>query len=167
MATKLDITRRELTVSQENALDCLVGGMSDQETADAVGTSRQTISVWKNHLPAFQAELNRRRQAVWGASTDRLRSLVPKALTVLEGALDTSPDARVALDVLKLAGLADPAAPLGATGPTSEEAIVNAEILRRREEDSPIEALYSGGRISDSERRALATELKALTAGIS
>lgn len=39
-ATKPDTTRRELGVEQQNAIDCLVVGKGDQETAEAVGVAR-------------------------------------------------------------------------------------------------------------------------------
>jgi DNA-binding CsgD family transcriptional regulator len=32
-----------LTIKQQNAVDCLILGKSDQETADIVGVTRQTL----------------------------------------------------------------------------------------------------------------------------
>ncbi len=161
---KADITRQDLSVAQENAVDCLVSGMNDAETGAAVSVSRQTVNGWRNHDPLFQAELNRRRRDIWGHSTDRLRALVPRALTVLEGAIVVNPDPTIALKIIQLAGLTEPGAALGQVGPTSAEAVINAEIIRRREETDPLAALVSGGPITATERRALVGELKELEA---
>ncbi len=162
---KVDITRHGLTVAQANAVDCLVSGMTDAETAEAVGVSRQSVNAWRNHDPAFIASLNARRAEVWGHSVDRLRALVPKALTVIEHALDNFPDPRTGLDLLKLVGVADAGAPLGRVGPVSADAVLTAEILKQREENDPLDALMSGGRIGDDERRRTRDRLKALSDG--
>ncbi len=45
-----------------------------------------------NHHPEFIAGLSLRREEVWGVGIDRLRSLLPKALGVLERALEADPD---------------------------------------------------------------------------
>lgn len=42
-ATKPDTTRHALTVVQLNAVDLLVTGKTDQEAAETVGVSRQTV----------------------------------------------------------------------------------------------------------------------------
>ena len=165
MPTQSDKTGHALSVAQLNAIDALVSGATDSETAAAVGVTRQTVNVWRNRDPAFQAELNRRRRDIWGHSTDRLRALIPQALGVLEGALAVNPDPALALKILQLAGVADPAAPLGATGPTTAAAVIDAEILRRRHEHDPIDALLAGGPITCTERAALVGELTALAAG--
>jgi hypothetical protein len=165
--TKPDTTRQPtggLNVAQQNAVDALASGMNDAETAAAVGTSRQTVNGWRNHDPAFRAALNARRADVWGAAADKLRSLVPRAVAVLEGSLNVNPDPTVALAVLKLAGLAERAAPLSLVGPTTVAAIVDAEIIARREADDPLAAILSGGPITATERRALEAELAALLA---
>ena len=65
------------TVEQLNAIDHLVHGATDQETAEAVGVHRVTVTRWRNYDVVFQAELNRRRREVWQVSTDRLRALLP------------------------------------------------------------------------------------------
>lgn len=86
-ATKPD-TAEEWTLSpqQQTAVDLLATGRTVTEAAEAVGVARQTVSEWLNQHRGFQAELNRRRQELWAASTDCLRALVPKALTKGAGA---------------------------------------------------------------------------------
>jgi hypothetical protein len=45
---------------------------------------RVLVSEWRNHNGAFQATLNERRKELWSSVTDRLRSLLPPALDLLE-----------------------------------------------------------------------------------
>jgi hypothetical protein len=93
-----------LSVEQLNAIDVLVQGRSDQDTAETVGVARETVTRWRNYNPHFTAELNRQRRLIWGDSHDRLRALASKAVDALEAALDEG-DSRVALEVLKAIGL--------------------------------------------------------------
>ena len=168
MATKPDTTRHPadgLSVAQRNAVDVLAAGMGDQEVAAAVGVSRQTVNGWRNHNPAFQAALNVRRHEVWGSATDRLRALVPRALEVLEGALAVNPDPKIALEIVKLAGLADQGGHLGVVGigPTDSAAVMEAEAQRRRLD--PMAYFLSGDPMSPTERRALEADWLALGSG--
>jgi hypothetical protein len=95
---------RGLTIKQKNAIDLLVTGKSDQAVADAVGVSRVTVTCWRLEDTLFRAELNKRRKEIWGASVDRLRSLLPKAFDALEKAMDEG-SVRAALGLVRLAGL--------------------------------------------------------------
>ena len=165
MATKPDKTRHGLSVAQLNAVECLVSGMTDGEAAEAVGVTRQTVNVWRNHHPAFIAGLNRRRLEVWGAATDKLRALVPKALGVLDASLTTDPDPRVALRIVQLAGLdrhgrGAPNLGPASIGPTDPEAVLEAEAVRRRGEDDFLQMMMAGGPMTEEERRALLAELE-------
>ena len=165
MPTKRDTSRQELTIEQRNAIDVLGLGKSDAETADAVGVSRTTITGWRNHHPTFIASLNSRRTEVWGTSADRLRALLPKALDCLEGAITgEAPDWRAAVKVVEMAGL--DRAQLGALGPGSigpaeAEAVIEAEVKRRRRDH--VTDFMDGGRPTETEMRALLRELDALT----
>lgn len=106
MPTKTDKTRHELNIEQDNAIDLLVLGQTDQVVAEAVGVTRQTVCTWRNRHPAFQAELNARRLDVWGGACDRLRALLPRALDALEAAVTgETPDWRAAAKVIELTGL--------------------------------------------------------------
>lgn len=93
-----------LTIEQLNAIDLLITGKTDQAVADAVGVSRPTVTSWRLYDAYFQAELNQRRKEVWGASADRIRALLPKALDTLEKAIDEG-SYQAALAVVKMAGL--------------------------------------------------------------
>ncbi len=156
--TKPDITRHELTVVQLNAIDLLVTGKTDQETAEAVGVTRQTVNGWRNANPYFQAALNRRRQDLWGVTVDQLRALLPRAVATLEDELNGGVDrVRVALDILRLAGLdrakASQKLDTFLVGPTDPDAIVDAEVRRRRPDRAAyVDDLLSGGAITDLER---------------
>jgi len=169
MATKPDTTRHPtdgLSMAQQNAVDALLAGLSDTEAAEAAGVTRQTVNAWKNHHPAVVAAMNQARRDLWDRSADRLRGLVPLAIDTIEVALGSPiPDPQTALAVLKLAGLAERAAPLTPTGPTTAVAVIDAEVFRRRRAADNLEELLTGGPISDHERRQTAAELLALGAG--
>ena len=126
--TKADKTRQvELSLAQRNAIDLLIVGRTDREVAEAVGKSRQTVCAWRLYLPDFRAELNKRRREVWGASGDKLRSLLPRALAVIEQELDGGESrVKVALEIVKLADIQ-----MGSIGPHDSEDIVEEEARSR------------------------------------
>lgn len=118
---------RQLSIEQENAIDLLLQGKSDREVAEAVGVSRQTVTEWRNKNPLFAAELNRRRQEIWGSQVERLRRLVAQAVDVLEEDLKNKFDSRLrqaaAVHILRAVGLyGTDMAPKGATTPEGVEA---------------------------------------------
>jgi hypothetical protein len=160
--TKPDVSRHELTVVQLNAVALLVTGKTDQETAEVVGVTRQTVCGWRNQNPYFQAELNRQREVLWGSTVDQLRALLPRAVAVLAEELDGGNDrAGVALSILRLGGVdrtkASQKLDTFLVGPTDPEAVIDAEVRRRR----PDNAVYfrdiadGHGAITDAERRAV------------
>src|SRR4051812_14230188 len=100
-ATKGYKREQGLTTAQLNAIDLLVTGKTDQEVADIIGVNRVTITKWRNYDIYFQAELNKRRKEIWGASIDRIRALVPKAMERLEKEVDGENGWKVALEVIK------------------------------------------------------------------
>jgi hypothetical protein len=108
-----------LTPQQETAVDLLASGKTVTDTAQAIEVTRQTVSEWLNHHPAFQAALNQRRQELWEGVIDTLRGLLPKALDVLKQELDGETPLPAAIQVLKSCGI------YGAvgrpTGPTTPE----------------------------------------------
>jgi hypothetical protein len=162
--TKPDRTGQELSVVQLNAVDLLATGTTDQAVAEAVGVTRQTVCGWRNANPWFAAELNRRRQDLWGVSVDQLRALLPRAVAVLAEELEGGEQrARVALDLLRLAGLdrAKAAERLDTLliGPTDPEAIIDAEVRRRRPDcGTYVDDLLNGGTITDAEREEVLAE---------
>ena len=105
---KVDKTR-QLSIQQQNAIDLLVQGKSDRETAEAIGVSRQTVTNWRNNNTVFIAELNKQRKAVWGAQVDRIRYLISAALDVLEEDLKDTENKQLrqkaAIHILQAVGL--------------------------------------------------------------
>jgi hypothetical protein len=145
-----------LSVEQQNAIDLLVTGQTDTEVATTVGVTRQTISIWRNHHPGFQAALHARRQAIWGAAVDRLRELLPKAVERLEAELDGPDGWKIALRLIEATGLVRPqGAHLGAygVGATEPEGIIDGIARARHDADvrRPLGIDYT--------RRTLAVEL--------
>ena len=120
-----------LTVAQENAVDALVAGRKDADAAALVGVNRVTVTRWRLYNPHFRAALNERRQAIWAASLDRLRSLVPLALEAVSDALkdsDSPNRLEAAIALLKLLKL-----DLGPTGPTDPAEIVRGMVEEKRQ----------------------------------
>lgn len=126
---------RQLNIKQENAIDLLLIGKTDKETAQEVGVSRQTVNDWRNNDSLFEAELNRRRKEVWGSQLERLRNLLAQAVVVLEEDLQTTDERRLrqsaAVHVLKSVGLYGfDLTPTGATDPEGIEGEKrNAELM--------------------------------------
>ena len=123
---------KRLSVKQQNAIDLLITGRSDRETAKAIGVARQTVTEWRNHDYEFMAAVNRKRIDVWGSQTERLRSLVAKAVDVLESNLESN-DERIsqaaAVHILRCVGLYG--TDLTPSSATSAEDIANR--MRERE----------------------------------
>jgi transcriptional regulator with XRE-family HTH domain len=98
----------KLSIEQLNAIDVLITGASDREVAEKVGVSRQVVTNWRLYHPEFQAELGRRREAVWSLSADKMRSLLPRALAILDETFDDSknPDRlKLALEIINRSGI--------------------------------------------------------------
>jgi hypothetical protein len=98
---------RELSVEQRAAVELLVAGRTDDAVARRIRVHRVTVTRWRLYHLRFAAELNRRRQEVWGSAGDRVRGLLGKALRVFRDQL-THPDAgvqfRAARTLLEFAG---------------------------------------------------------------
>lgn len=118
----------KLSVTQENVIDRLVAGDSDQQAADAVGVHRTSVTRWRLHHPGFQASLNERRQQVFGSAVDKLRSLTHRALDTLAAKMDEG-NVVAAIAVLKAASLDKTAAP--PAGPTDADKIIGALVEQR------------------------------------
>ncbi len=124
MTTKTDT----LTPQQAAAADLLAFGVTVTDAAETVKVSRQTVSEWLHHNPAFQAALNARRQELWTGHVERLRSLVPKAMDALEVAVsDEQQGVAAAVHILKAAGLYGLPAPGGSI---HVDEIKSAELMR-------------------------------------
>src|SRR5262245_24762908 len=141
-----------LTLTQQNAVDLLASGKNDTETADALKLNRVTVTRWRLYSPEFRAALADRRAAVWGASADRLRALLPKALDALADALEHADDkVSVALAVLKLAG----PLPLSPTDPTEADEYVRQQVdgerERARKKNESLDTMFGLPRAEDHE----------------
>ncbi len=138
MPSKGNANAGALTIVQLNAIDCLVAGKTDGETAEAVGVTRQTVNGWRNHHPEFIATLNARRLEAWGAAHARLPALLPHAFDALEAAVTgESPDWRAAARIVELSGMSrhgnsGAGGRPAHIGPTDPVAVVDAEVRRRR-----------------------------------
>jgi hypothetical protein len=116
-----------LSIEQTNAIDLLIVGKTDSEVAAVIGKTRQTVCGWRLYHPVFQAELNKRRRAIWGTAADKLRSLLPKALSALEQELEGGDNKlKAALEMVKLAGIQ-----MGQIGAIDPEEIVTSVAQQR------------------------------------
>jgi hypothetical protein len=95
---------KPLSVTQFNAIDALIFGKTDQETADLVGVSRETVWGWRNEHPVFMACLQERRAEVWRVPQERLRSLMAKAVENIAGLVETG-DYEASIALLKITGM--------------------------------------------------------------
>jgi hypothetical protein len=73
-----------LSPRQEAAVDLMAAGFGVTEVAKKLEVSRWTVSMWRSRNPEFRAALNERRKELWSGLTDRLRSLLPAALDLIE-----------------------------------------------------------------------------------
>ena len=61
----------------------LLVGQSDQQVAETVGVTRQTVNQWKNRDPVFVARMKREKEELWQSYRQKLRSVVGQAIDVL------------------------------------------------------------------------------------
>jgi transposase-like protein len=138
MPTEADDRQWNLSVQQQTAADLLALGNNVTRVAEQVGVARQTVSEWLNQNPAFEAAVNQRRQENWDNASNRLRSLLPNALDVLEQALKGG-NIKAAIEVLKAAGLHGLQKPEGPTNPQDAESAAKKKERARQER-----ALFAG-----------------------
>ena len=118
-----------LSSEQEMAVILLAKGKTIAETAESVEVSEHTVRAWRWEHPGVQAAVHSRRQEDWAAVTDRLRALVPKALEVLERALEGETPLPAALHILKACGLYGLQEP---EGKTEAEAIAISQSIHQQ-----------------------------------
>ena len=157
----------ELTPAQQTAVEAIVGGLTHREAAEAASVTRETVTRWSGHVPAFRAALNLYRSIVQAEHFDIACRIRGKALSALEHALD--------------AGEVDPASVLRVVGnvqfvvgPTVPEAILDQEINRTRSSLPPLPPLpgidgllesVHGRSQSDEERAEITTMSRLVNAG--
>ena len=107
-ATKPDKSRRwkALSQAQENAIDCLLAGMTDTEAAadPRVNVARQTVWSWKHDAPIFKAELQQRRASLWSSTHETLRGLMGKAIANIRASVESG-NVADSWNLLKCVGL--------------------------------------------------------------
>jgi hypothetical protein len=113
-----------LTAKQLRAVDLLASGNSEREVAEMVGCDRATLWRWRKRNAAFQGALNARRDELWSTSLDRLRALMPRALAVVETAIEAG-DRQSALALLRLTGIGS--VDLSRVGAVDPEVIAEVE----------------------------------------
>jgi hypothetical protein len=111
---KTTFASKPLTPEQLNAVDLLIQGKSDQETADLIGRDRVTIWTWKTRVPLFMATLEQRRQEVFGVAVNRLQSLLAKAIDNIAADIESG-DIKSSFELVKATGLHGFCPPTGET----------------------------------------------------
>lgn len=124
-----------LSIEQENAINLLLTGASDQSVSSRLKVGRSTLHRWRNYHPLFIAELSRRRTAGRESSLDTVRSLVPRAAETLRDQI-VNGDGHLALAFLHRAGVfgTREAGPIfhADNGPSDIDSVVDEEVRRRR-----------------------------------
>jgi hypothetical protein len=124
-----------LTIEQENAINQLLTGASDQAVAGRLKLNRSTIHRWRHGHPLFIAELNRRRAAARDSSLDLIRYLVPRALETVRDQV-VNGDGKLALAFLHQTGIFGSrdtgSVVLADVGPTDWLGVLDMEVRRRR-----------------------------------
>lgn len=125
-----------LTLQQEKAITLLLSGKSITEVAKELGVTRQTIWEWKKKNRYFIAEFNQRKEELFSSQSERLFSMVQKALNVVEEVLEKSEDGnlrlRAALTLLRNLEIAHEPGPT--TPEEVEKAMLREEARKKSEE---------------------------------
>jgi hypothetical protein len=95
-----------LSENQLNAVEFVLAGSSDTQTAQRISIARETVTRWRNYDPFFKAEVERRRRELWSTTLNALRATLPQAMDTLRDQLRVGPNrGRLALDLLHRAGI--------------------------------------------------------------
>ena len=114
--------KRTISPKQEKAIDLILSGMADGETAERVGVSRQCINRWRNQEADFMQALRLRRVMIREKHMDVLSEMMETAIGVVRKALmhgDEATQLKTAMYVLRISGLQGHAKP--GKAPTKEE----------------------------------------------
>lgn len=135
-----------LTVSskQRAALDALATGSTHAEAADSAGVSRETVSRWLNHHPAFRTAYAAQCSALAAEAVERCRAIRAKASAVVLAKLDDA-DLPTALAALRAVG---PPPPIQALGTQTAPAMLDAA-RRVTRSDSPAPPRLRGDGLED------------------
>lgn len=80
-----------LSQSQLAAIDCLLGGMNQKDTAAKVGVAEASLSRWVNHDTAFQRELARAMNRVLQGTVMQHIGSLAQILAAMKDASVTAP----------------------------------------------------------------------------
>jgi hypothetical protein len=102
---RLNCAPSSLSEKQLAAIELIAAGRTFSTTAKTIDIDRSTLFLWRKQ-EAFQERLQARTYELWGASNDRLKSMVDPALEVVAAHLEDRYDRarwRAASLVLRLA----------------------------------------------------------------
>ena len=97
-------TPKALSPAQEAAIELYLAGKGDTDVASALGIARETAWHWRQEHAVFRAHLERRRAEVWGTASERLRSLLAKAVENIAARVEDG-DYEASVELLKITGL--------------------------------------------------------------
>ena len=89
-----------ISLKQHYAMELLLIGKSNAEVAALIGVDSEIIGQWQNLDAEFIVAINALRAAAWEGSVARLKSLMSRALDVVEEAV-TRGDEMVAISFLQ------------------------------------------------------------------
>jgi Homeodomain-like domain len=115
-----------LSPQQLQALHLLMSGLSVAVAARRLGLARHTVSRWRNHHPAFIAELNRHQEELAAQSTVLCQRALRKSFKLINATLKKADSPEALRTALALARTATRQTLTRAAGPTNVIAVVNA-----------------------------------------
>ena len=92
----------ELTVNQEKAIELILAGQNQKETAKSVGVTARTVRGWMAK-PAFSEALEAGREELRQEWRVKRRQLLGKTFNLLDEALETIDVTAQEQDIVKLA----------------------------------------------------------------
>jgi hypothetical protein len=100
--TKANDKNGHLSPKMLSACNLIAGGSSFTETALKLKIARGTVSRWYHHCPSFGERVELQRAAAWERTVAILRSLAPRAATVMGDELNGENRLRAAIEILRL-----------------------------------------------------------------
>ncbi|WP_009630171.1 hypothetical protein [Synechocystis sp. PCC 7509] len=76
-----------ISLQQHYAMELLLVGKTDAEVAALIGVDSDIVGQWKSQDSEFVVAINALRAAAWEGSVVRLKSLMSRALDVVEEAV--------------------------------------------------------------------------------
>ena len=131
-AERIEVGAGLTDACQIRVLEAILSGESVTEAAKRAGVSRSTVHRWLLSDFTFQAALNSERHAAQRAAVARLDWIVDRAFEVVINALEVDNDARVALAILKGAGVLSGETAIGASDAKQLAAEAQAHSSERR-----------------------------------